>query len=43
MLKRLLIWIAILAIWEAAYRFIGWHDYIFPAPSKIIDSLLSQS
>ena len=41
MLKRLLIWLAILAIWEAAFRIIGWRDYIFPAPSKIIDALLS--
>ena len=41
MLKRLLIWVAILAIWEAAFRIIGWRDYIFPAPSKVVDSLLS--
>jgi NitT/TauT family transport system permease protein len=39
-LKRLLIWILILAIWEGAYRVFHWHDWVFPAPSHIVDSLL---
>src|SRR6185437_12297262 len=38
-LKRLLIWVIILAIWEAAFRVIGWKDYLFPAPSTIVRSL----
>jgi len=28
-----------LAIWEAAFRVIGWKDYLFPAPSTIVRSL----
>jgi NitT/TauT family transport system permease protein len=27
-------------IWEAAYRIIGWHAWVFPAPSHVIDALL---
>lgn len=30
----------VLATWEAAYRVIGWKDYVFPAPSQIVDALL---
>src|SRR5689334_13075137 len=37
-LKRLAIWIAILLIWEAAFRFIGWRSWIFPAPSHILQA-----
>lgn len=29
----------LLACWEMAYRLIGWRDYVFPAPSHIIDAL----
>ncbi|HSV16476.1 MAG TPA: ABC transporter permease [Tepidisphaeraceae bacterium] len=36
-----MIWILILATWEAAYRFIGWKAWVFPAPSHIFDSLFS--
>jgi NitT/TauT family transport system permease protein len=36
-----MIWLLILAIWEAAYRFFGWKAWVFPAPSHIIDSLFS--
>jgi NitT/TauT family transport system permease protein len=36
----LLIWVALLAIWEAAYRVFQWRPFIFPAPSHILDSLL---
>ncbi len=35
-----MIWVIILAIWEAAYRVMGWKAWIFPAPSHIVDSLL---
>ena len=30
----------LLAIWEGAFRIIGWRDYIFPAPSHILRSFL---
>jgi NitT/TauT family transport system permease protein len=40
-LKRLLVWILILGMWEGAYRIIHWAPYRFPAPSHVIDSLLS--
>jgi NitT/TauT family transport system permease protein len=35
-----LIWIALLAAWETAYRFVGWRDYVFPPPSGIADAAL---
>jgi sulfonate transport system permease protein len=34
------IWVALLAAWETAYRVIGWADYIFPPPSEIVDAAL---
>ena len=40
-LQRLLIWILILFVWEAAYRAIGWKPWIFPAPSHVLDALLN--
>lgn len=40
-LKRLAIWLVILGTWEAAYRTIGWKPWVFPAPSHILDSILS--
>ena len=39
-LQRLLIWIAVLAAWETAYRVVGWRDYVFPAPSHVLDAAL---
>jgi NitT/TauT family transport system permease protein len=30
----------VLAAWETAYRLIGWHSWIFPAPSHVFDALL---
>ena len=33
-----LIWLLILAGWEAAYREIGWRPWIFPAPSHLMSS-----
>jgi len=27
-------------MWEAAYRIIGWHSWVFPAPSHVLDALL---
>lgn len=38
-LKRLLIWLLILAAWEAAYRIIGWKDFVFPAPSHVLRAM----
>ena len=35
-----MIWVLILASWEAAYRIVQWHPWNFPAPSHILDSLL---
>ena len=40
-LKRLAIWLILLLIWEAAYRFIGWRAYVFPAPSHVLDAILA--
>ena len=40
-LRRLVIWLAIFAAWEGAYRVIGWTAWKFPAPSHVADSLLS--
>jgi NitT/TauT family transport system permease protein len=31
----------VLLTWEAAYRAIGWRAWIFPAPSHIVDSVVS--
>ena len=31
----------LLATWEAAYRVVGWREWIFPAPSHVLDSTLS--
>jgi NitT/TauT family transport system permease protein len=39
-LKRTLIWLLLLTIWEAAYRYFQWHSYIFPAPSQVLDAML---
>lgn len=36
-------WTAILSTWEAAYRFIGWDAWQFPAPSHVADALLNLS
>jgi NitT/TauT family transport system permease protein len=33
--------VIILSTWEAAYRVIGWKDWVFPAPSHVLDSLLN--
>jgi NitT/TauT family transport system permease protein len=39
-LHRLAIWILVLAAWETAYRVIGWRDYVFPAPTDVVDAAL---
>lgn len=39
-LKSALIWLILIAIWEGAFRTIGWREYIFPAPSHILRSFL---
>ena len=40
-LQRLLIWILLIAVWEGAYRIVGWKPWLFPAPSHVLDSLLN--
>jgi len=40
-LRRLVIWLAIFAAWEGAYRTIGWKAWKFPAPSHVVDALLN--
>jgi NitT/TauT family transport system permease protein len=44
------VWVIILSTWEAAYRLTafdpvtnpdGWKDWVFPAPSHVLDSLLN--
>jgi NitT/TauT family transport system permease protein len=35
------IWLAVLAAWETAYRVIQWPDYVFPAPTQVVDAALS--
>ncbi len=40
-LRRLVIWLAIFAAWEGAYRVIGWRAWQFPAPSHVVDATLS--
>ncbi|HYO08109.1 MAG TPA: ABC transporter permease subunit [Tepidisphaeraceae bacterium] len=39
-LKRLLIWVLLLATWEAAFRLAGWKAWQFPAPSTLWPALL---
>jgi NitT/TauT family transport system permease protein len=39
-LRNLLIWLCVLAMWETAYKTIGWRSYVFPAPSHLFNSLL---
>src|SRR5688500_4307240 len=39
-LRRLAIWLTVLACWETAYRTIQWRPNIFPAPSHILDAML---
>ncbi len=35
-----MIWIVLLATWEAAFRVIGWRSWVSPSPSSIADGLL---
>src|ERR1022692_1553723 len=41
-LKRTLIWIILLSMWEGAYRnpHTHWRSFIFPAPTQVLDSML---
>jgi NitT/TauT family transport system permease protein len=41
MITRLAVWVLVFAAWEAAYRFIGWQAWRFPAPSHVMDALLN--
>jgi NitT/TauT family transport system permease protein len=40
-LKRLTIWVLLIATWEAAYRVVGWEKVSFPAPSHVLDGGLA--
>jgi NitT/TauT family transport system permease protein len=40
-LTRLLIWAALLTIWEMAYRHWQWRTDIYPAPSQVLEALLN--
>jgi NitT/TauT family transport system permease protein len=40
-LKRLTIWLLLIATWEAAYRIVGWERVSFPSPSHVLDGTLS--
>lgn len=40
-LRRLVIWLAIFAAWEGAYRVLGWKAWKFPAPSHVVDATLN--
>src|SRR5687768_12866301 len=40
-LRRLAIWLTVLACWETAYRTIQWRAFVFPAPSHILDATLA--
>jgi NitT/TauT family transport system permease protein len=40
-LTRLAVWGLLLGAWECAYRLIGWRPWIFPAPSHVIESLVT--
>jgi NitT/TauT family transport system permease protein len=39
-LRRIAIWLVVLGMWEGAYRLIGWKDYVFPAPSHVLQSFV---
>ncbi len=36
--RRGILWLAILACWEGAYRIVQWRSDVFPAPSHILDA-----
>lgn len=36
-----LVWLVLLAAWEAAYRVVGWDAWLFPAPSHVVDATLN--
>src|SRR4051794_3611661 len=40
-LKRLTIWVLLIATWEAGYRIVQWEPSKFPAPSQVLDGALS--
>jgi NitT/TauT family transport system permease protein len=40
-LWRLGVWAFLLLAWEGAYRTIGWQPWVFPAPSHVIESLVT--
>ncbi|HWL93561.1 MAG TPA: ABC transporter permease subunit [Phycisphaerae bacterium] len=38
--KILLVWLVLIAGWEAGFRIIGWKPWLFPAPSHVLDAML---
>ena len=36
-----MIWMLLIATWEAGYRVIGWNTLVFPAPSQVLDGMMS--
>jgi NitT/TauT family transport system permease protein len=40
-LQIALVWIALLGLWEGAYRVIQWRSWVFPAPSHVVDAALA--
>lgn len=34
-------WLAVVFVWEAAFRIVGWQAWIFPAPSHVLDATLN--
>lgn len=34
------VWLALLVLWEGAYRTVGWKPWVFPAPSHVLDAAL---
>jgi NitT/TauT family transport system permease protein len=38
---RVAVWALLLGAWESAFRVIGWKPWIFPAPSHVIESLVT--
>lgn len=39
-LSQLVVWAALLGVWECAFRVIGWKPWVFPAPSHVFTSLV---
>lgn len=38
---RLAVWALLLGAWEGAFRVVGWKPWVFPAPSHVLEALVS--